>query len=300
MGDGDTRELLEPADGATGTGSDVAAAYGDEMQSLPAQARVTHIPLLGHRIATTGFLVHEDAYYWLLPPRHVYRMNDDGEREPFDLAMTVIEAITRKACVKAVIHGCVCRASFDCQNYPQDVGCMFLGEAARGVPREDGLMVDVEGALEHVRRALDAGLVPTLAWEWDMMLYGGKQNEGLAVCFCDYCHCDLRLSAREGTERFRRKFESVPTLTPFVGAACKLCGTCSRDEVCCVSAISQGPESAEIDASVCIRCGRCADVCPEEAISFEIPAGADVVALLMAELGAVTDLTGPAGEGSAS
>ena len=94
----DTRELLEGADGATGPGSDVAAAYGDEMQSLPAQARVTHIPLLGHRIATTGFLVHEDAYYWLLPPRHVYRMNDDGEREPFDLAMTVIEAVTRKAC----------------------------------------------------------------------------------------------------------------------------------------------------------------------------------------------------------
>ena len=133
-----------------------------------------------------------------------------------------------------------------------------------------------------------------------MMLYGGKQNEGLAVCFCDYCHCDLRLSAREGTERFRRKFASVPALTPFIGAACKLCGTCSRDEVCCVSAISQGAESAEIDASVCIRCGRCADVCPEEAISYEIPAGVDVVALLTAELGAVTDLTGPAGEGSAS
>jgi hypothetical protein len=298
--DADTQELLESTEEARGDGSELAAAFADEMESLPAQSRVTHIPLLGHRIATTGFLVHDDAFYWLLPPRHVFRMNDEGVREPFDLAMSVLEPITRKACVKAVIHGCVCRSCFDCENYPHDVGCMFLGEAVRGVPREDGRKVDVEGALEHVRRALSTGLVPTLAWEWDITMWGGRQNEGLAVCFCDYCHCDLRLSARAGTDRFRRKFKSVPSLTPFVSDACKLCGTCSRDEVCCVNAIAQGRESAEIDASICIRCGRCADVCPEGAISYEISAGTDVVALMMAELDALTTLTGPAQEGSSS
>ena len=277
-----------------GTADPVGAAFADEMASLPAQARVTHIPILGHRIATTGFLIHDDAHYWLLPTRHVYRVDADGGREPFDLAMTLLEPIVRAACHTVVIHGCVCRTSFGCEDFPHDIGCLFLGEAARGAPREDGRTAGLAEGLEHIRRAIDAGLVPTLAWEWDITMWGGRQNEGLAVCFCDHCHCDLRLSAREGTARFRRKFMPVPGLMPRVGDTCRLCGTCSRDAVCCVGAIAQGRERAEIDAALCIRCGRCADVCPEQAISYDLPAEEDVVAEMMARLAAVTDITGVA------
>ncbi|MEI6448829.1 MAG: 4Fe-4S binding protein [Actinomycetes bacterium] len=294
-------ESAPQSDGAKAEGSSsVAAAFADEMASLPAQCRVTHIPMLGHRIATTGFLIHDDAYYWLLPTRHVFRVTTDGTRDPFDLAMTLLEPIARKACHTVVIHGCVCRSSFGCENFPQDIGCLFLGEAARGAPREDGRTADVGEGLAHIRKAIAAGLVPTLAWEWDITMWGGRQNEGLAVCFCDYCHCDLRLSAREATARFRRKFKPVPGLVAHISDACKLCGTCSRDEVCCVNAIAQGSERAEIDPSICIRCGRCADVCPEEAISYDLPADADVVAEMMAILDGVTTISGHAAPGGAS
>ena len=41
---------------------------------------------------------------------------------------------------------------------------------------------------------------------------------------------------------------------------CISCGAC--EAACPVSAISQGADRYEIDASTCIECGACASTCP--------------------------------------
>ncbi len=46
---------------------------------------------------------------------------------------------------------------------------------------------------------------------------------------------------------------------------CVTCGKCA--EVCPVDAISSGEDAYEIDPETCISCGECAKVCPVDAIS---------------------------------
>jgi ferredoxin len=58
-----------------------------------------------------------------------------------------------------------------------------------------------------------------------------------------------------------------------------------------VEAITLGPIKAEIDLNKCVGCGHCMQVCPVDAISFEIDPEADVVGRLIAQVEAVTDIT---------
>lgn len=48
---------------------------------------------------------------------------------------------------------------------------------------------------------------------------------------------------------------------------CISCGSCA--EVCPEDAISEGPNSYVIDPEACIDCGLCEDECPVDAISAE-------------------------------
>ena len=48
---------------------------------------------------------------------------------------------------------------------------------------------------------------------------------------------------------------------------CVSCGACA--DVCPEDAISEGENAYEIDADLCIDCGLCEDECPEGAISEE-------------------------------
>ena len=46
--------------------------------------------------------------------------------------------------------------------------------------------------------------------------------------------------------------------------ACVKCGSCAEN--CPEEAISEGEDTYVIDADVCVSCGSCADACPVEAI----------------------------------
>ena len=262
----------------------------EEMQQLPATARLSHLPVVGLRVTPVGFATQEPAKYWSVPTSHVVRADESDEE--FDLVEAVLRPIIERASFRMVLAGCMCRVGFDCQRFSKELGCLGLGESLRPVPPADGRPVDVEEAMEHVRACVANGLVPTISWEYDIQIYGGPMDRGLIFCFCDWCCCDLRMSARVGNDRFRRKYQHIPGITPVVGKACDRCDACTREVVCCVGAVtlSDSDERAFIDPEVCIRCGRCAEVCPKDAISFEIAAGVDVFDGLWNEIAAVTDI----------
>jgi len=261
-----------------------------DMQAMPTTARLTHIPVLGLRVTPEGFATAEPAMYWSVPTSHVVRAEDPAQ--DYDLVEAVLRPLVESASFRMVLHGCPCRVGFDCQRFDQKKGCMGLGESLRPVPEADGRPVDPEEAMAHARECVASGLVPTISWEFDVGSYGGPLDRGLAVCFCDWCHCDLRMSARVGNDRFRRKYQHIPGIAPRVSEACDRCAACTREVVCCVGAVtlSEGEERAFIDEEACIRCGRCAEVCPKDAITFEIAAGADPAVDLWDEIAAVTDI----------
>ena len=49
---------------------------------------------------------------------------------------------------------------------------------------------------------------------------------------------------------------------------CRNCKKCPIEEACPVKAAKRGEASMTIDSTECTNCGRCAAVCPENAIRF--------------------------------
>ena len=58
-----------------------------------------------------------------------------------------------------VMNFCICRRSNDCADYPRDYGCLFMGDAARGINPEWGRPVSRDEAKAHLRKCEETGLI---------------------------------------------------------------------------------------------------------------------------------------------
>jgi TPP-dependent indolepyruvate ferredoxin oxidoreductase alpha subunit len=147
-------------------------------------------------------------------------------------------------------------------------------------------------AIDHMQAAVASGLVPTVIWEKEIeTLFQRPMSTGLAVCFCCDCCCDYRLGLRHGGPRFRQKVFRPEGVSVRVVDDCDLCGICADPSVCSVKAIALGGDRATIDLSRCVGCGHCVQICPAGAIRFELDPDIDVVARLLSQVEAHTDIT---------
>ncbi|MBL7063403.1 MAG: 4Fe-4S binding protein [Anaerolineae bacterium] len=262
------------------------------MRLIPWGFRLSHIPILGRLLTRNTFIGDETARNWVVPASHVIRVNQEiNVPENVHLPMEVLKPLVQKASYRFRVHRCLCRDAFGCENYPHDVACLMLGDAARALPPSFGEEVTAEGAITHARKAVGLGLVPTILWDNDIEDFGGRRENFLAICFCCDCCCDVRMGLTMGTRAFRKKVLRPPGVTPTVSDECVLCGACTAEGICRVDAITLGPTKAEIDLQECVACGRCANVCPTDAISFQIDPGVDVVGQLLAQIEVRTDIT---------
>jgi ferredoxin len=230
-------------------------------------ARVTKVPLIG-RILDHWLFEGDDLIY--LPKDQVIEINQSLDM-PGEMVLPsqVVEHFIEKANVHWIMDFCICRAAEKCEDYPIDLGCLFLGEAALGINPQLGRRVTKEEAREHVRRCRETGLVHLIGRNKldTVWLDVGPGDKLLTVCNCCPCCCLWRMLPQVAPQ-ISAKITRMPGVTVAVSDRCVGCGTCPEG-VCFADAIYVVDNRAVI-SDACRGCGRCVEVCPQGAIEISI------------------------------
>ena len=157
-------------------------------------ARLTRWPLLGRMMDRT-FFDGDDIY--VLPKESSLKERDIPldlavpEREDIVLPSEIIRHFIERSKHHFIMDYCICRTSAHCQDYPRELGCLFLGKAVLHIDPRLGRLVSKEEALTHLDRCEQAGLVHLIGRnKLDSMWTSGKPKEDLmTICNCCPCCC---------------------------------------------------------------------------------------------------------------
>lgn len=182
---------------------------------------------------------------------------------PVVLTPDLAERVVREASFRCVAKACVCRAERDCQTYPVDIGCLYLGQGARGiVAKGNAAEISFEEALGLLRRAREQKLVHMVLWtSGELRSLGADASRAVELCSCCPCCCISR--------RIQDSTLYVDAITG-LGIArmegdCVACGECKN--ACPFGAILLEDEGHSINPDRCKGCGRCERACGQRAIT---------------------------------
>ena len=191
---------------------------------------------------------------------------DDSEFVPSEISKEVI----REAKDIVIMHKCLCRSSADCEDYPHDIGCIFIGPSSRKIAGKYGKTATVEEALEHVDIADNLGLSHVIGRnKIDSVWMNVRPKEGLlTICHCCPCCCLWRVlpDLDDDINQKVKRLEDVEVHT--VTDNCKMCKKCITDNICFGGAISIVDGKITIDQNKCVGCGHCVKSCKFDAIEL--------------------------------
>ncbi|MBQ2697868.1 MAG: 4Fe-4S binding protein [Clostridia bacterium] len=228
------------------------------------------------RLYKTGIKLYPDRERptgTVVLPLHV-DVADKGEKVviPLDLIKQSLKTVP----YIAGMDGCLCREANDCGAFPHDLGCLFLGEAAKAVVKHElGRQFTYEEACARVDEAARVGLMGQAVWiEVEQMLWGVRNDlmdDFVEICFCCPCCCIAMRLARNATAAERHRFHpagwtAVPDRTKCTG--CRACVTGPNG--CPVEAITFGEDGrVQIDQEACVGCGICRARCGFDVIKIK-------------------------------
>ena len=67
-----------------------------------------------------------ETKFWVVPVQETIEIP-----ESVHLPLEVVKILIKKSSFQAKMPLCVCREGFDCQTYPQELGCIALGNAVK-------------------------------------------------------------------------------------------------------------------------------------------------------------------------
>jgi ferredoxin len=250
-------------------------------------AKATNVPLLAD-ILDRWLFEGDDLIY--LPNDRVIPID-----QPIDLPdevvlpSHVVEHFIREANTHWIMDACICRDASGCEEYPIELGCLFLGEAAAGINPKLGHPVTKEEALAHVQRCREAGLVHLVGRnKLDTIWLGvGPGDRLLTICNCCPCCCLWRVLPHLASQ-IGAKITGMPGVTVVVSDRCVGCGTCVQG-ICFANAI-QLMEDRAVITDACRGCGRCVEVCPQGAIEISFK-GHQFVERSVARIASLVDVS---------
>ncbi len=184
---------------------------------------------------------------------------------PLDLLYKMIEESSHRA----LFDHCGCRVAFKCKHYPEELGCLLMGDSALEASKRSSRLVTVKEAKEHTRRAAEAGLVPIVGKaRVDNYLFKIPDKKTMVtVCYCCECCCVTRYARTIPAGYLDNLFPALEGLRIEVNDNCTGCGACAKK--CYMGAITIEDERAVL-GPLCRSCGRCASVCKKDAIDINI------------------------------
>jgi len=235
-------------------------------------ARLSHVPPFG---ALADHLLFRGDRLFLLPTDQVVRRiqvhEEVAQPQGVVIPSRVVEHFVEQATHLWIMNTCICRETGHCQDYPIDLGCLFLGEAVLGINPQLGRLVSKQEALDHVRRCQEAGLVHFIGRNrLDPIWLGiGPGNKLLTICHCCPCCCLWGTTLPHMVPFISDKVRRMEGVSVAVNDRCVGCGLCAQG-ACFMGAIRLADGRAVIDEGLCRGCGRCVQACPRGAIELSI------------------------------
>ena len=230
-------------------------------------ARLTRWPVFG-ALADRGLFAGDDLIY--LPSDRTIAVHETIN-QPVNVVLPsrIVDYFIENSSYHWIMNFCICRESSQCTDYPRQSGCLFLGEAVLNINPRLGRLVSKDEALEHTRQCRQAGLVHVIGRnKLDVMWLGAGPGEKLfTICSCCPCCCLWKVLP-DISPRIGSKVTRMPGVNVQVSDVCQGCGTCTAG-ACFVDAIRLVDGRAVIGAE-CRGCGRCVEICPNEAIELTI------------------------------
>ncbi len=192
--------------------------------------------------------------------------SEDTEFLPTDVLKEVISKIEDIV----IMDECLCRTSNDCSDYPQDIGCIFLGPTTKKIPRNICHEASVDEALKHVDKADAAGLTHIIGRnKIDSIWMNVKPAEGLlTICHCCPCCCLWKVIPQLDDEISDKIHKLNGVEIAIDTSKCVKCMKCLND-ICMAEAISLNNNKIRINQEKCRGCGLCVNICGQNAITLK-------------------------------
>ncbi len=192
----------------------------------------------------------------------------EAENSEF-LPTDVIKDVIRRCDDIVIMNQCLCRTSANCQDYPQDIGCIFLGPTSKKIPRTIGYEATVNEALAHVDKANAAGLSHIIGRnKIDSVWMNVRPGEGLlTICHCCPCCCLWKVYPNLHND-ISDKLERLDGVSVnFDSAKCKNCKKCL--DSCMFKIIKEKDGKITLNTDACKGCGLCVNSCKFGALTID-------------------------------
>jgi ferredoxin len=231
-------------------------------------AKITRVPIIREII---NKMLFDKTNLTVLPKETVIEIKLKKSITPPDnivLPSQVVEYFIRKTNYRFIMNFCLCREAMHCKNHPIEYGCLFLGDAARGIHPDFGREATVDEALTHAQKCRESGLIHLIGRDKidETWLGVGSTGKLLTICNCCNCCCLWKMLSHLDP-LISSKVKPMPGVEMTVTEKCTGCGKCK--EICFVRAITIQNRHAIIGDN-CKGCGRCAELCPKNAIQLSI------------------------------
>jgi len=231
-------------------------------------AKMTRVPLV-KTIMTK--MLFDKTNLTVLPKDSLIEIKLEKTIRPADnivLPSQIVDYFIRKTTYRFIMNFCLCREAMNCQKHPIELGCLFLGDAARRINPEFGREATIDEALTHVQKCRVEGLIHLIGRDKIDETWLGVGSEGklLTICNCCSCCCLWKMLSNLDPQ-IKTKVKRMPGVEMMITETCTGCRLCV--EKCFVHAITIQNGKAFIGAD-CKGCGRCADCCPNNAIQVTI------------------------------